>query len=76
MKDTVVIGWGRMNPVTNGHQLVVDTLKSVARKANADPFLYISHTTGNAKNPLTYEQKINGYPRPLAILQSNPPIGI
>ena len=58
MKDTVVIGWGRMNPVTNGHQLVVDTLKSVARKANADPFLYISHTTGNAKNPLTYEQKI------------------
>jgi hypothetical protein len=55
---TAVISFGRMNPITSGHQKLVDKIISVARTERAKPLLFLSHSTDKKKNPLTYDQKI------------------
>jgi len=55
---TVVLGWGRMNPITVGHEKLVNKIKAVARKSSAVPKVYISHTQDAKKNPLAYDDKI------------------
>ena len=55
---TVVLGWGRMNPITSGHGILVDKIKDVARKNKATPLVYISHSQDPKKNPLDYDDKI------------------
>lgn len=55
---TVVLGWGRMNPITVGHEKLVDKIKSVARQESATPLIYISHSQDAKKNPLDYDDKI------------------
>ena len=67
---TAVIGWGRFNPPTIGHQKLVDKIKEEAGKLNGDPMLFLtmSHdstttptgkpTKKEIKNPLTWEQKL------------------
>ena len=41
-KDTVVIAFGRMNPPTIGHGVLVDKVLSEASKHNADHFIFAS----------------------------------
>jgi hypothetical protein len=65
-----VIGWGRFNPPTIGHQKLVDKIKEEAGKLNGDPILFLtmSHdstttptgkpTKKEIKNPLTWDQKL------------------
>lgn len=55
---TVVFGWGRMNPVTIGHEKLANKIKDVARKEKATPLLYLSHSQDPKKNPLSYNDKI------------------
>ena len=55
---TVVIGWGRMNPITVGHEKLANKIKSVARANSATPLLYITHSQDAKKNPLEYDDKI------------------
>tara|TARA_R110001632_G_scaffold40505_5_gene101575 strand:+ start:360 stop:3056 length:2697 start_codon:yes stop_codon:yes gene_type:complete len=55
---TVVLGWGRMNPITVGHEKLVNKIKAVARKSSATAKIYISHTQDAKKNPLAYDDKI------------------
>ena len=55
---TVVIGWGRMNPITVGHEKLVNKIKDVARKNSATPLLFITHSQDAKKNPLDYDDKI------------------
>ena len=55
---TVVLGWGRMNPITSGHGILVNKIKDVARKNKATPLVYISHSQDPKKNPLDYDDKI------------------
>lgn len=55
---TIVISFGRMSPMTNGHQKLVDKIIDVAKKNKATPKLYLSHSFDKLKNPLTYDQKI------------------
>ena len=55
---TVVLGWGRMNPITSGHELLVNKIKEVAKKNRATPIIYISHSQDAKKNPLSYDDKI------------------
>ena len=55
---TVVLGWGRMNPITVGHEKLVDKIKSVAKQEGATPLVYISHSQDAKKNPLEYDDKI------------------
>jgi len=58
MNDTVVITFGRMNPVTVGHEKLVNKVLMTARSKRATPFVYLSHTTDSKKNPLPYDQKL------------------
>jgi len=54
-----VITWGRLNPVTIGHEKLVNKVKSEAKKRGAMPHVYISHTQDAKKNPLDYNTKYN-----------------
>lgn len=54
----VVFGWGRMNPPTSGHAILVDSIKSIASKQGATPEVYLSHSQDPKKNPLSYNDKI------------------
>jgi hypothetical protein len=58
MNDTVVITFGRMNPVTVGHEKLINKVISTARTKRATPFVYLTHTTDSKKNPLPYDQKL------------------
>ncbi len=55
---TVVLGWGRMNPITVGHEKLVNKIKSVAKQEGATPLVYVSHSQDAKKNPLDYDDKI------------------
>ena len=50
--------FGRMNPVTTGHEAVVNKLHSVAKEHNAGHSLVVSHSQDAKKNPLSSEQKV------------------
>jgi cytidylate kinase len=54
-----VITWGRLNPVTIGHEKLVNKVESEAKKRGAMPHVYISHTQDKKKNPLDYNTKYN-----------------
>jgi hypothetical protein len=58
-KRVAVISFGRLNPPTLGHSKLVDKLVSTARQMNGTPMLFLSHSVDKAKNPLTYDQKID-----------------
>jgi len=53
-----VLAFGRMNPITTGHEKLVDAVKSVAKKVGGSPFVVISHSQDPKKNPLSAEQKL------------------
>jgi ribosomal protein L17 len=53
-----VMTFGRMNPPTTGHLKLIDKVKSVAQKNNADHTVVVSHTQDSKKNPLSAEQKL------------------
>jgi len=57
-KDLVVISFGRMNPVTVGHEKLVNQVLNVASKNGGDPAVYLSHSSDPKKNPLSYEDKV------------------
>jgi nicotinic acid mononucleotide adenylyltransferase/shikimate kinase len=56
---TAVIAWGRMNPVTVGHEKLVNKIREVARKEKADPHIFLSHSQDPKKNPLSYDDKVD-----------------
>ena len=53
-----VIAWGRMNPVTSGHEKLVNKVVSVAKRERAEPRIYLSNTQNAKKDPLQYKDKI------------------
>jgi nicotinic acid mononucleotide adenylyltransferase len=54
----VVFTFGRMNPVTVGHEKLVNKVQSVAKTEKADARIYLSHTQNKKKDPLDYPSKI------------------
>ena len=58
MKDAAVISFGRMNPITIGHEKLAMKVMSEASKRKADPHIFLSHSSDAKKNPLSYEDKI------------------
>lgn len=56
--DVAVIAFGRMNPITIGHEKLVNAVISTGLKEGGVPLIYLSHSTDPKKNPLTYDQKI------------------
>jgi hypothetical protein len=57
-KGTAVISFGRMNPVTSGHERLVNKVLAVAAQAKGTPLIYLSHSEDTRKNPLSYNDKI------------------
>jgi hypothetical protein len=57
-KNPVVTAFGRMNPPTTGHLQLINTVRSIAEKENANHNVIASGTNDLKKNPLTPEQKL------------------
>ena len=53
-----VLAFGRMNPPTTGHEVLVNKVKSVAKQVNGSHHIVLSHSQDAAKNPLTAAQKV------------------
>lgn len=51
--------FGRFNPPTVGHNVLVDKLISEARKTNSDAFVFMSTSQDKKKNPLSFNQKLD-----------------
>lgn len=61
--STIVFAFGRFQPPTVGHQLLVDKVKETAEKYKAPYVIFVSKTVGitsapKLKNPLTIDQKL------------------
>jgi hypothetical protein len=56
-RSTAVFAFGRFNPPTIGHQKLIDTVTSTAERANAKPYLFLSHKQNNKTDPLTFAEK-------------------
>lgn len=65
--DTVVFTFGRMNPMTIGHEKLVEKVIKEAASRKAEPMVFLSHSSGAKtksgkgavnKDPLSYEDKI------------------
>ena len=55
--DKTVFTFGRLNPSTVGHEKLVDKVKQVAKRLNAEPHVFLSHSQNSKKDPLNYNQK-------------------
>ena len=53
-----VLAYGRMNPPTTGHEVLVKKVKDVANKVGGTHHIVLSHSQDKAKNPLTSKQKL------------------
>lgn len=58
-RNSIVISFGRMNPITIGHEKLVNKVISESLKRKADSAIYLSHTQDKKKNPLSYDDKIS-----------------
>ena len=56
--STVVITFARMNPITVGHELLVQKMTQIAKKEKATPMVFLTHTNDKKKNPLEYRDKV------------------
>ena len=54
----VVFAFGRFQPPTTGHALLVNVVKTVASKQNADHVIIASKTQDKKQNPLPVDRKI------------------
>jgi dephospho-CoA kinase len=53
-----VLAFGRMNPPTTGHGVLVDKVKEIAKQHKATHHVVLSHSQDKAKNPLSPAQKL------------------
>jgi len=54
----VVFAFGRFNPPTSGHEKLVDSILSVARRRGAENRIFISNSQDSKKNPLQPQDKL------------------
>ena len=59
MAKRVVFSFGRLNPITIGHEVLVNKVVSVARSQNAIARIYLSHSQNSNKDPLSYSDKMS-----------------
>ena len=53
-----VLAFGRMNPITNGHGLLINKVKEIADQYHASHHIVLSHSQDPSKNPLSPQQKL------------------
>lgn len=56
---TVVFAFGRFNPPTTGHELLVKVVKKLAAQNKADHAIYASKSQDAKKNPLPVDKKVH-----------------
>ena len=56
--DTIVFTFGRFNPPTVGHEVLIEAVESVARTRGGDYLIFPSHSQDAKKNPLSQNEKI------------------
>lgn len=70
---SVIFTYGRFNPPHKGHRMMINRIINEAKQSNKTPVVVVSHSTGNANNPLTVNNKMkilkNWYPN-LEIMSS------
>lgn len=57
MSDTVVFTFGRMNPPTKGHELIINTVVKTAQELDADHVVFLSQSHGTTRDPLGWDFK-------------------
>jgi hypothetical protein len=57
-KKKAIFAFGRMNPPTLGHEKLILKVLDLARRDDATPYIFLSHTQDSKKNPLTSSQKL------------------
>lgn len=55
----VVFAFGRFQPPTAGHELLVNAVKKLAKENGCDHIIFVSATLDKKKNPLTAERKVH-----------------
>lgn len=55
----VYFTWGRLNPVTTGHEKMIRAMINQARRNHAIPVIGMSRSQDPFKNPLTPNEKLN-----------------
>lgn len=55
---TVVMVFGRMQPITSGHELLVKAVQKIASENKADHIVFLSKTQDPKKNPLQVKRKL------------------
>lgn len=55
--DTVVTAFGRFNPPTVGHSLLLHKINDVAKQIHGDAVLFMSQSQDPKKNPIPYDLK-------------------
>ncbi len=50
--------WGRMNPITIGHELLVKSAIDYSKKYNSDFRIFLSQSQQTVKNPIDYKLKV------------------
>jgi dephospho-CoA kinase len=53
-----VMAFGRMNPITVGHEKLVNKVQEIAKKVGGSAHIVVSHSQDPKKNPLTPAQKL------------------
>lgn len=56
---TIVFTFGRMNPPSAGHEVLIQHVKKIAHAEKSDYAIYISATQDKKKNPLPQDRKIH-----------------
>ena len=59
-EKTKVFTYGRFQPVSKGHEQVINKVHEVAKEHNADALIVASHSEGTSKDPLPVKAKV-GY---------------
>ena len=53
-----VLAFGRMNPITSGHEKLIKKVKDIADSVGGSHHMVLSHSQDSKKNPLTAAQKL------------------
>ena len=56
-RKVIVVAFGRFNPPSSGHQLLINTVMDIASKQGADHAMFSSRTGDLEKNPLSPSKK-------------------
>jgi len=56
--DTVVVGWGRFNPPSTGHEKLIKRIATEAKTRKADYVIFPTKSEDPKKNPLTFREKV------------------